>query len=147
MTCSGGCPSRTKIYNNTIFKNAQNAVNLFTTGAPSQTEVKNNIFWQNASDKVALGISTGTIQSNNLTSDPKFTDVTKYNFRLVSGSPAIDKGAVISAVNNDFDGRARPQGTAHDIGAFEFNATSGGSAPIPSATPPTAPGQLTTAAP
>ena len=141
VTCSGGCPSRTKIYNNTIFKNGQYAINLHGV---SQTEIKNNIFWQNGSDTVALGPSIGTTQSNNLTSDPKFADVTKYNFRLVSGSPAIDKGATISAVKNDFDGRPRPQGASFDIGAFEFNATSGGSQPIPSPTPPAAPGQLTT---
>jgi len=49
------------------------------------------------------------------------------NLRLQPGSPAVDKGAALAFVTHDFDGTARPAGSAHDIGAFE----SGGPAPAP----------------
>jgi hypothetical protein len=41
------------------------------------------------------------------------------NFRLTSGSLAIDAGATVSAVINDHDDAPRPLGMAYDIGAFE----------------------------
>ena len=40
--------------------------------------------------------------------------------RLQVGSPIIDAGTALSDVPADFNGVARPQGTAPDIGAYEF---------------------------
>lgn len=42
---------------------------------------------------------------------------------LLTGSPAIDAGATIGAITTDQRGFARPQGSAYDIGAFEFGAS------------------------
>jgi len=42
------------------------------------------------------------------------------DFHLLPDSPAIDKGSELSYPAFDFDGVARPQGTAPDIGAFEY---------------------------
>jgi len=44
------------------------------------------------------------------------------DFHLGPGSPAIDKGVSLSVTGfaTDFDGIFRPQGTAWDIGAYEF---------------------------
>ena len=39
---------------------------------------------------------------------------------LQSGSPCIDMGLALSAVANDLDGASRPQGSALDIGAYEY---------------------------
>jgi hypothetical protein len=54
--------------------------------------------------------------------DPRFIEVkTAGNFRLLSSSPAIDIGASLGApYNYDKDGVSRPQGTAWDIGAYEY---------------------------
>jgi len=50
--------------------------------------------------------------------------------RLKAGSPAIDGGAVLKVglgaaakeISNDIEGTPRPQGSAPDIGAYEFKA-------------------------
>jgi hypothetical protein len=42
------------------------------------------------------------------------------NYRLLSSSPAIDRGTSIKAPTIDFAGVARPRGAAVDIGAYEF---------------------------
>ncbi len=57
--------------------------------------------------------------------NPKFVKYTgnfgENDYHLQAGSPAINAGAALSDVPNDFDGTARPQGSGYDIGAFEFH--------------------------
>lgn len=45
-----------------------------------------------------------------------------FNYRLASGSSAIDKADTASEVAIDVDGEARPQGAQKDIGADEYKA-------------------------
>jgi len=52
--------------------------------------------------------------------DPLFINPAAGNFRLQAGSPAIDAGVTLAEVTNDFDGINRPQGSGHDIGAYEY---------------------------
>ena len=52
--------------------------------------------------------------------DPKFVNAANLDFRLQSTSVLIDKGITISPAFNDKNGITRPQGTAWDIGAFEY---------------------------
>ena len=40
---------------------------------------------------------------------------------MLPGSPAIDAGVAITGLVDDYDGVARPQGDAVDIGAFEHS--------------------------
>jgi hypothetical protein len=54
-----------------------------------------------------------------VTGDPLLASPTTFDFHLKSGSAAIDHGVVTEATF-DFDGNARPQGAAFDIGAYEF---------------------------
>lgn len=49
-----------------------------------------------------------------------FADVGNDDYELAADSPAIDAGQTRADVPNDLQGRARPQGAAHDIGAYEF---------------------------
>lgn len=60
-----------------------------------------------------------TIGDSPVTGDPLFVGAPHGDFRLQSGSPAIDAGAETDAPANDFDGATRPAGAAVDIGAFE----------------------------
>jgi len=58
------------------------------------------------------------------------TNVTKLfvnapggNYRLKSGSLAINAGRTVPQVTDDLDGRSRPQGPRYDIGAYEAPAS------------------------
>jgi hypothetical protein len=60
--------------------------------------------------------------THSISADPRFVNPSAGNFRLRASSPAIDRGSsnVNDVVATDFDGVARPQGSGHDVGAFEF---------------------------
>ena len=54
-----------------------------------------------------------------VTGDPKLANPSSADFHLMTGSAAIGAGVMIPATT-DFDGNARPQGSAWDIGAYAF---------------------------
>ena len=56
---------------------------------------------------------------NNIQLDPLFTDPLSNDFTLQSISPAIDAGMDVG-LTQDFDGNYVPQGSAPDIGAYEY---------------------------
>jgi hypothetical protein len=61
--------------------------------------------------------------SGAIASDPLFVDYQPNgtgNYRLLSSSPAIDRGTSVNAPAADFAGVARPRGAAVDLGAYEF---------------------------
>ena len=130
-------PTNTKVFNNTIYKNQEGGginIEAQSTGAI----VKNNfILWEFGSGITDKGVNT--TEDKNLeidfditpTYDPKFRDAANFDFHLEAGSPAIDEGAILSEVQDDYDGLARPQGAVHDVGAFEFPG--GGGDPPPAA--------------
>jgi hypothetical protein len=62
----------------------------------------------------------GSILASNVTGlNFKSPDTQPYDYHLTPGSLAIDM-AIVSAVADDFDGDARPQGAGRDVGADEF---------------------------
>lgn len=66
-----------------------------------------------------------TMASNHFTRDIttlKFASPSTYNYALTSTSPAINKGFNISAYNIPFDYAQHPRldGTAYDVGAYEY---------------------------
>jgi hypothetical protein len=52
--------------------------------------------------------------------DPAFVDLEAADFRLLAGSPLIDRGTAIAGFSHDYDGQSRPGGQGWDIGPFEF---------------------------
>jgi len=102
------------IYNNTCWGNggAGNR-NIVIEPAKSTQQVKNNI-----------GYDGGT--ANIAASDGIFIDAAGGDFRLKStAAGAIDKGVIIDQFDYDIEGDNRPAGTAWDIGAYEYQATTG----------------------
>jgi hypothetical protein len=97
--------------------------------------VKNNsisasgrYMWTNSSPTTGNNAVPGslTLKSGDIRiADPMYVDPATRNFHLKSGSPLIDKGANLG-YTADFDGTPIPQGSAPDIGAFEYKQTSGG---------------------
>ncbi len=81
-------------------------------------------------DNIAWGLGTpisdaglSTTKSNNLTNkDPLFVDVSKFDFSLSSGSPAINAGILLPEVTTDITGYPRKSGNSNvcDIGAYEY---------------------------
>ncbi|MEK3785416.1 carbohydrate binding domain-containing protein [Paenibacillus sp. FSL K6-1230] len=102
------------IYNNTTYSNG----NVGYWGSNFQSDlygdrIFNNIF------TTAFTLPGTHIEGNNITSEtnPLFVNPTAYDFRLKSASPAIDAGAVIPGITDDY------VGAAPDIGAYEFGGT------------------------
>jgi parallel beta-helix repeat protein len=117
--------SNCRVYNNTIYNNnpsgGSGGIDMqYYASAPV---IENNIVYLNAAAITDLGGGTGSpVVSNNLTTSPGLVNAANGNFQLLSGSPAIDAGITLSQVTSDFAGVSRPQGTAYDIGAFEYVA-------------------------
>ena len=49
-----------------------------------------------------------------------FVDIHNRNYRLASGSAAIDQGIALDDVKEDVADATRPQGARYDLGAYEY---------------------------
>lgn len=63
------------------------------------------------------------------TPDQLFVDPANGDFRLKTGSPAIDAGRTISSVTRDIAGNSRPAGNAYDAGAYESGTSAATATP------------------
>jgi hypothetical protein len=143
-----GIAANVKVFNNTIYGNKEGAA-FFAKGNPNEVNnliITNNIFDLSGSTGprapeyhvIIESKNSDFILENNLywpgprrsknisdasahTGDPMFVNPMGRNFHLRKGSGAIDKGISLSEVPKDKDGVNRPQGSAFDIGAYEFH--------------------------
>jgi hypothetical protein len=121
------------VINNT-FVNSRPVTGVFLRVVSPVTTLKvlNNLFVGDGTVLFESGVAK-PIPANNLqTKTPGFLDATNQNYRLVSGSPAIDKGVNPGTANNvnllptfqyldHLDKQSRPViGSALDFGAYEF---------------------------
>lgn len=108
----------TKVWNNTVYGNKTYGLQIGYNSTTSGTVVQNNISYDNgAGNYINKGAST--TYTNNVTTDPKFVNLSSNNFQLQSSSPAINKGIKLSSVPNDYRNAPRPRGTTYDIGGYE----------------------------
>jgi hypothetical protein len=119
-------PQTPQIYRNNVIVQNGYGLDLESTGSDNPTAWENNLVFGNYTNYSLIADQTGI--AGNLSVDPLFVDTAAGNYRLQTGSPAIDTGNANGAPAIDFDGVARPQdgdgdGTAiFDIGAFEVTA-------------------------
>ncbi len=118
-----------KIANNTVVERVAGANTPWirvgdhkTRGPGSGNTIINNI-----APSYQLGSNAGGTSSNNLSVAfasyaSYFNDAPGFDFYPIAGSPLIDQGTAIGAPELDIDGTIRPQGSAHDVGAYEFIA-------------------------
>jgi hypothetical protein len=95
---------------------------VHVTSAGATVAQANNIFWGNDTGvQSAVAVPAGCSISQNgvwgTADDPLFQTTLRGDYRLGSGSPAIDACAI--GVDVDLDGIPRPQGADYDMGAFE----------------------------
>jgi hypothetical protein len=112
----------TKIWNNTLYGNKGWGI-VINNSMTMNTYVQNNIVYGNTLGQI-YNAGTNSILDHNLATNPNFVNVTSFDFRLQDNSPAIDAGVILSQVTTDFRMNRRPQGFAHDVGAYEGSATS-----------------------
>ena len=154
----GGNGGNYYLYNNTLYGNVRG---FDITGTPHSVQLKNNIVQVNSgSNYIVRGYDcTVCVASNNLyfnglnvpswdtynfTTNPLLVSVNPTffsDYALQSSSPAVNSGVYISLVTHDFNGISRPQGSAYDIGAYEYctNCTTTVVAPPPPIADTTAP--------
>ncbi|MDQ7028939.1 MAG: right-handed parallel beta-helix repeat-containing protein [Ardenticatenia bacterium] len=82
-----------------------------------QATLWGNGIWANGTNVSGTVVSTQAI-----TGDPAFQDPAAHDYRLTSGSAAVDAG-IPTGVSFDFEGTPRPVGSTPDIGADEFAAS------------------------
>jgi hypothetical protein len=107
--------SNVAVFNNTVVGNrGEYAIYV---GQSQNASVRNNIVWQNSGNQI-LNQGSGTVLSKNLVgADPKF--MSGGDFRLQTGSPAVDTGDATGIASTDILGAKRPTGAGPDIGAYE----------------------------
>lgn len=120
---------------NTVADNDADAANTARAGVTCNDvfPARNNIVTGNALDDDCTfthslfddGATVPAGDGNLETTDPMFGEIMLINarmasyYRLLTGSPAIDKADSSSAIKVDIDGQPRPQGAEKDMGADE----------------------------
>ena len=132
------------VFNNTFVGSELRGISV-ENPAVANLFISNNIIVNNGSDDIIIQQATSVTVTNNLLSkalrnsagaavtasgnvvaDPKFVSLATNDYHLLSGSPAIDEATGPDIAAADFDGNARPAGSAADIGAYEFGASPAG---------------------
>ncbi len=118
-SCFAGSSTNVRIFNNIMYA----APNLPPNSNWGNTNVTYdyNIYYG--------GTAAVVPGAHSLTSNPGFINLSTNSdvadFRLISTSNAKNAGTTVSEVTKDILGVARPQGSAYDIGAYEYVATTG----------------------
>jgi hypothetical protein len=102
-------------YNNIVINNDLGGI--YPNNGYSTYTADYNLIWNNGSIGVDIPHSPHDVNS-----DPLFVDSVNNNFTLRKLSPAVNAGVDLTTfgVTTDVLGVARPQGSAYDIGSYEY---------------------------
>ena len=122
---SGATADNLFVANNIAYKNVR--YGIYETGSNgTNNRYSNNLVYSNPGGN--YGSLAGNPPLNTVSADPQFVNYTGTitgDYHLRSTSPAINRGTSVDAPSNDLANGPRPQGTAWDIGAYEYNAIPG----------------------
>jgi len=136
-SCCGDPYNSNQITHNKFLNNITYGGTFWSVHWMSGTIIYNNIFVNCGT--IALDSAPGTLIDYNLyynsdasggshskTGDPLFVNAAAGDFHLTDASPAINAGCPDAGffAANDYDGNIRSAGSAPDIGAFEYGASS-----------------------
>ena len=107
--------SNNKVFNNTVYKAGETGI--YYVSGKAGNKIRNNISYESGG---IVNEGGNAELSNNFKDDPSFVDADRGNLQLKAGSPCIDAGKTLGLVTTDRLGVARPQGSAYDIGAYEY---------------------------
>lgn len=129
-----------RLFNNTIVNCRDFGLLMFSEHTDATQFSNNIIVGPSQSNYVFINFNNASknkfIDTNNIKTQDinslKFVNASGKDYRLTQSSPAVDAGVDRRSfgVTKDLEGKARPQGNAFDIGAYEFaSGSSTGSAP------------------
>ena len=150
VALNSGCaytPGNFTIKNNIFYSKLGIAIYYGAYNAGS-VEIDNNINYNHSGNSIQTvfgggmnPVSWATWQGNGFdvngfeSADPNYADPSEGDLSISTSSTAYDNGATLgSPYNVDYLGVARPQGSAYDIGAYEYQGSD--------ATPPNMPSGL-----
>jgi parallel beta-helix repeat protein len=113
-----GVDSGSVVNNNVVVSNGNWGIREM--GRVGRNTYANNLLYKNAAGAYQLiggGRPTGTVTGN--PGFNRFDPNGRGDYRLRTGSPAVNKGTMSGALGYDFSGHKRPHGGRADIGAFE----------------------------
>lgn len=115
--------SRNIIFRNNITFTRPNGkcITVFTDSTSTPLQFEFNLLNVNETMWGSLN-APFPIDETNIISDPLFVNKNAGDFRLSDSSPAINRGTSKGAPSIDFNKITRPQGSAVDIGAYEWVA-------------------------
>ncbi len=117
--------ARTDLINNTIVQPVKHGITVYDS-VDTPVAFHNNIIADPIEGTFINSGSPSFSQSHNLRAETvaevRFADAATDDYDLAAGSPAIDAGlnAASFGVTTDLEGVSRPQGSAYDVGAYEF---------------------------
>jgi hypothetical protein len=106
--------------NNVVYATSEYAYILRYPSGGTHTTIDHNLFY----DPHGYTGQSNTLGSNYVTANPSFVSTSGLDFRLQSTSPAINIGSSSGAPSTDYAGNTRPNGTAYDVGAYEYTGAS-----------------------
>jgi parallel beta-helix repeat protein len=114
------------IRNNIFYEDPSVSVLVVATADQAGLTMTHNLFWDGDATILGyLGTTTYLV-------DPQLSDPANEAFDIKVSSPARDAGLATGAPTSDYLGTVRPQGTAWDIGAYEYTTLT----PAPTVVPP-----------
>ena len=100
-----------RIWNSTIGRNVASVFHA-ASAAGATLDVRNLL-------SIPALTPEARASSNQRATAAAFVNAAADDYHLAPGAPAVDAGEGLSAVTLDRDGVERPQGNAHDVGAYE----------------------------